>query len=157
MFKKWLGSCLVMFVGFSGMVVAETSTSTLVGTVGDFSYGLISGDAMACYDVFKSVGDITARVGGSATIASYKRMEVYVGAAAPTQNPTNVAVIAGPAFQLNDVAKTALTSILQALSLSTSSIETSIGKAARLKIYGGYDFRYDGTIAGFGFGWAFGG
>lgn len=120
---------------------------------GKLSIGIVSGDTLALYDIFKKVDDINTRVGGSITIAKYDRFGVFVGAAAPSVCPANVAVVGGPSLDLDDVSKAMIKSMLEVLpfKIAEGTIE-NIASASVFKIYGGYDFRFKGSIAGAGFG-----
>lgn len=133
-------------------VYAE-SANPFVYETGKLSLGVVSGDTLALYDIFKHVDGITARVGGSLTLAQYERFGLFVGAAAPSSNPAYVAVVGGPSMELDDVARAMIKSMLYVLPFKIDDTTMdNLTKAARLKLYGGYDFRYEGVIAGAGFG-----
>lgn len=120
---------------------------------GKLSVGIVAGDTLALYDIFKRAGSISARVGGSVTLAKYERFGAFMGAAAPTSDPSAVALVAGPSFEMDDVARAMISSMLNILPFKIeATTEQYLNDAVRLKIYGGYDFRYQSVIAGAGFG-----
>jgi hypothetical protein len=135
------------------IVAAAQSDNPFVWQSGKLSLGVVSGDSLALYDIFKHVDGITARVGGSITLAQYDRFGAFAGAAAPTSDPSSVAMVGGPSMDLDDVAKAMIKSMLQVLPFKLDSTTMdNLASAARLKLYGGYDFRYQSIIAGAGFG-----
>lgn len=151
---KKMMAVLILTVLCSSVAKAEDATKNpFVYESGKLSFGVVSGDTLALYDIFKHVDGVTARVGGSLTLAKYDRFGAFVGAAAPTSEPANVACVGGPSLELDDVAKSMLTSMLKVLpfKIADGTVE-NIAKAARLKVYGGYDFRNKQIIAGAGFG-----
>jgi hypothetical protein len=139
---------------FGGVAFAD---STMIGTSGKLSYGLISTDAMVGWDVIKHVDGITARTGLSETIVSYDRFEAFAGALSPTSSPNDYAIVGGIGANANDVMKKAIVGGLGIFMTVSPETQAYIGKAARFKAYGGYDLRWKQIIAGIGLGWAFGG
>ena len=151
---KKMMAVLILTVMCSSVAKAEDATKNpFVYESGKLSLGVVSGDTLALYDIFKHVDGITARVGGSLTLAKYDRFGAFIGVAAPSSNPAYVAVVGGPSLELDDVAKAMIKSMLYVLPFKIDNTTTdNLAKAARLKVYGGYDFREEGVIAGAGFG-----
>lgn len=133
-------------------VYAE-SANPFVYETGNLSLGVVSGDTLALYDIFQHAEGITARVGGSLTLAQYDRFGFFIGAAAPTSDASSIAIIGGPSLDLDDVAKSMIKSILEVVpfKIDNTTID-NLSRAARLKIYVGRDFRNDSAISGVGFG-----
>lgn len=130
-----------------------TADNPFVYTSGNFSAGIVSGDVLAGYDIFKHVSDINARGGGSLTLVQYGRLGVYLGALTPSNEPQAVAVVAGPSVSLDDVMKKAMTGMLTVLPFKIDSgTAEAIASAFTLKVYYGRDFRYNGDIGGVAFG-----
>jgi hypothetical protein len=146
----------IMAVCLFGGVAFADSTS-MVGTSGKLSYGLISTDAMVGWDVIKNVDGITARTGLSETLISYDCFEGFVGALSPTSAPNDYAIVGGIGANANDVLKNYIVGGLGIFMTVSPETQAYIGKAARLKAYAGYDLRWKQIIAGLGLGWAFGG
>lgn len=143
-----------LFVGDAkAQEFCTVTPNPFVYQTGKLSLGMVSADTLVLYDVFKHIDGVTARVGGSVTIAQYDRLGAFIGAAAPTAEPSNIALVAGPSLDLDDVAKELIKSVLKIMpfSISPDAME-KIGQCGRLKLYGGYDMRAKGTIAGGGFG-----
>ena len=154
---------VILFI--PGCLLAQTCPATcqpvsaFQGKVGPWSYGILSLDAMQSWDIFAHVHDtkgqdIISRSGASLTVLKNGRFEFYFGATMGTGG--SVALIGGPAIEINDVARSVVLSALKVLPVPLNDeVLAAIGKAVRLKIHVGYDFRYTGAVAGFGAGWAF--
>lgn len=158
--KKIIAMIAVELMCVAGVMAQEVKTvcepsapNPFIYQSGKLSLGIVSGDTLALYDIFKHVDGITSRVGGSVTLAQYDRLGMFVGAAAPTSDPSAVALVAGPSINLDDVAKSSAHAILGALPFNIDNTTMdNLSKAARLKIYMGYDFRFRQLIAGAGLG-----
>ena len=161
--KKVCYILLVEMMCVSGVMAQEVKTvcetpapNPFVYQSGKLSIGVISADTLALYDIFKHVEGISARVGGSVTLARYERFGAFVGAASPTSDPSAVALVAGPSFEMDDVARSIISAMLSVLPFKIeATTEKYLNDAIRLKLYGGYDFRHQTTISGAGFGLGF--
>jgi len=137
----------------STTTTTASSTNPFVYRNGNFSTGIVSGDAYQSWDIFHSVGNINARAGGSITLAQYGRFGAFVGAAAPSNDPKSIALTAGPQLNLDDAMKAAVTGMLEVLPFNLDSGTISaISSAFTLKVPFGYDFRNLGWAIGAGVG-----
>ena len=135
------------------MAAMADATNPFLYTSGKLSLGIAGADMLTGYDIFKHVDGVTARVGGSVTVAQYDVLGVYVGALTSSSNSSAVALVAGPSVSLDSVSKASISALLQVLPFKiNSTIADKIGSATTLKLYAGYDFFYKEIIGGAAFG-----
>ena len=135
------------------MATMADTVNPFIYTSGKLSLGVVGADMLSGYDIFKHVDGVTARVGGSVTVAQYDVFGAYVGALAPSANANAVALVAGPSVSLDSVSKASISALLQVLPFKIDSTTADkIGSATTLKLYAGYDFFYKEIIGGAAFG-----